>query len=1428
MVSFPCPTCSRTLELKEDQIGKRVRCPGCQKVVLVQLSAVSSPETITALTAGQILPEKKTEPPTSESATLPPRVLPPKVQEPQWPEDEGANELTSFLAPAQQPDELGRLGNYRILKILGHGGMGVVFLAEDTQLFRKVAIKAMLPDLAASASGRRRFLLEARAAAGLEHEHIVPIHDIGEDRGVPFFVMPFLHGEMLDNQLTRPEPWPVPAILKIGQQVAAALAFAHDHGLLHRDIKPANIWLEQRLSEGSSPPEAHEKGSPPGTEIHVRILDFGLARQVQAEEKDHLTKTGAILGTPGYMAPEQVNGEKPDGRTDLFSLGCVLYRLATGKAAFPGENMTGRLLAVLSLQPEPPARVNRNIPPALSDLILQLLAKQREERPANGQEVFQRLQAIEESLENETISQGVLGSAEDHPTPTLSQVQPSWKTRRWLNPRRILVATGLAVVLGGLLAGILVWRMDPWKQSIVESDDPTAKVALKKNGATLLDRPARKREEDLPPCAAENLKRESLSEATLAFLGQGDPKAAPPDLVAVLGDTRFRLSDIASFMAFSPDGKFLAIPDGIHIAIFEEASGRRVQYLQGHTNRVYALAYSPDGRLLASGSSDRTLRLWQTDSGKECLILPGFQDGCVKGLDFSPDNHWLAYVDTTRSIRLWDLASKKPGPVLAAPQAMVEGLSFNPDGRSLASLCADGAVRLWDVALGKLVATFPSSPSGWHQAVQFSKDGKMFARGGNNKLGLCNAQNGQVLWEKDIRGSFLAFHPDSRTLLSGDHYPPYATPVVKRWHLKDGEARGTITIKTKSDEYMIYALRPDGKALSGLGCNDRVVRFYSLEPSGPSESELGHAQQVDTVCFSPDGRFLASGSSDNTVRIWNLATGKQQHLLQGHTGPIGSVVFAPSSQVLASGSLDGTIILWDSNSGARICSIDNHCREPSQVAFSPDGQLVAAGTREGGVCFWLARTGEESRKLSGMHEGLVRCVKFSPDGRWLASGGADGKVVISELSTGKELHSFAHTAPVAALEFGPDQKIVVASYDGPESTVRLWNLANQEKVSFVGHADGVPGLAVRPDGKLLATGSLDGSVRLWELEGDHPRKLVLGSNCFGKKVGQVAFSGDGRYLATGNGNGLIYLFRLPPLKEKISAWMEARDSSPPPGLGQEEWLKRVKGLSGQNLAQAISDRFIELNPGIQSGIGYTLQGNTLVTVRTPPGATDISPLQACPSLKEAHLWGPNVSDLSILKGMSLTALDCAGNPISDLSPLEGMPLQRANFWTMKVQSLSPLKGMPLTFLNCGANPITDLSPLKGLPLNDLAFPWTQVKDLSPLKGMPLKFLDFHHTPVTSLAPLEGMSLNYLCCSDTKVADLSPLKGTLLRTLICHNTSITDFTPLQKMPLQELRCDFVPERDADILRSIKTLEKINEKPAQDFWKEVDEKFPPRKR
>jgi serine/threonine protein kinase len=433
MICFACPACGQTLKVRDEFAGKQGKCPRCKATAVVPPAGGPSRTEGSSRGAG------------AEAATLPP--VGPSLSGLSAatfsPDEDAPDErsLTDFLAPPQGPGEVGRLGSYRVLKVLGVGGMGVVYLAEDPALQRRVALKAMLPALAAGAAARQRFLREARAAAAVEHDHVVHIYQVGEDRGVPFLAMQFLEGESVAARLERAGRLPVREVLRIGREAAEGLAAAHVRGLIHRDVKPANLWLE-------------------GDRGRVKILDFGLARP--AGGGDRLTQQGAIIGTPAYMAPEQATGGAVDGRTDLFSLGVVLYRLCTGELPFKGADTVSTLVAVATQEPRPPKALRPDMPTALSRLVLQLLAKDPAERPASAAELGRELAKIDP---DPTAARDRLAELDEDSEPVAPR-RPSSATsgprRRSRGKRPVPQVVALVVVLGGLAAaGILLTLVLP-------------------------------------------------------------------------------------------------------------------------------------------------------------------------------------------------------------------------------------------------------------------------------------------------------------------------------------------------------------------------------------------------------------------------------------------------------------------------------------------------------------------------------------------------------------------------------------------------------------------------------------------------------------------------------------------------------------------------------------------------------------------------------------------------------------------------------------------------------------------------------------------------------------------------------------------------------------------------------------------------------
>jgi serine/threonine protein kinase len=379
-----------------------------------------------------------------------------------------------LLAAPVLPDEIGRLGPYRVLARIGVGGMGLVFRAEDPTLRRLVALKVMLPQFTADPMARARFLREARAAAAVEHDHIVPIFQVGEDRGVPYLAMPLLKGESLAARLKATGPLPLFHAVRIAREVAEGLAAAHAVGLIHRDVKPSNIWLEGDLRR-------------------VRILDFGLAQVVgpgKTESSRLLDQD--VVGTPAYMSPEQAGTEAIDGRSDLFSLGVVLYQMVSGRLPFKSGTAIVTLTSIATDPPLPPVELNPDLPPDLNSLILSLLAKRPEDRPTSAADVARRLADLEVELTAVPLPSMAdlpgdpfadLNHPETERLPKSRAAKPTG-VRRWTRLGWI-AGIGFLGALIGVRLGAFLLAPAPVGTLAVDSDDPNAQIVVKHEGAVV-------------------------------------------------------------------------------------------------------------------------------------------------------------------------------------------------------------------------------------------------------------------------------------------------------------------------------------------------------------------------------------------------------------------------------------------------------------------------------------------------------------------------------------------------------------------------------------------------------------------------------------------------------------------------------------------------------------------------------------------------------------------------------------------------------------------------------------------------------------------------------------------------------------------------------------------------------------------------------
>jgi hypothetical protein len=642
-----------------------------------------------------------------------------------------------FLEAPQGPDEIGRLGTYRVLRELGAGGMGVVFEAEDQHLQRRVALKVINTRLAGSAAARQGFLREARAVAALDHEHVVTVHQAGEAGGVVFLVMQLLKGETLEDCLSREGRLPAAAVVRIGRGVAEALAAAHAVGLAHGDIKPANLWLE----------------APRG---RVKVLDFGVVQALKSEAADLPRRTDrrVVTGTPAYMAPEQARGEAVDARADLFSLGCVLYRMSTGVVPFPGVSRQEVLRALERGQPEPPRKYNPALPRPLADLILRLLAKDPQDRPHSAQAVAEVLTALQQHLAH--------------------------KGRRAFFRWLALGAGAVAVIAGGLAllhrhqpgpppGGLVgeVQRFDGYIHEVFSlAFSPDGHRALAGPGLPVGGR-------DVGPAPEHDVRLYDL--------------VGGRELRRLRGQTSAVLA-----VAFAPDGRRGLTCDCTTFRVWDLETGERLRQFGTATAGFHSVAFSPDGSAALTGGEDHVLRLWDVASGQEAGSLEGHRE-FIWDVKFSPDGRrglsggggrWtdVGYLPgSDHDIRLWDLDCRRELRRFRVPSSVVDRVAFSPDGGRAASGGWDGLARLWDVERGKEVGCFEAH-SGTVTALTFTPNGRLLSGGSAGSLRLWDGATGTELrrWSAHPGGvRSLAVSPDGRQALSGGA----SDGTVRLWRL---------------------------------------------------------------------------------------------------------------------------------------------------------------------------------------------------------------------------------------------------------------------------------------------------------------------------------------------------------------------------------------------------------------------------------------------------------------------------------------------------------------------------------------------------------------------------------------------------------------------------------------------------------------------
>jgi len=1079
-------------------------CQGCQQTVAGLHADDTVVQSLRAAQSEQPLPAK-VEQLMEQLGQLQPRIQ--SAESVTQAASQSGSDVSSvgydFLLPPLGPDELGRLGSYRVLRELGSGGMGVVFLAEDPHLQRLVALKAMKPSLSGGSSAVQRFLREAQATAAIKHDHIVTIYQVGEDRGVPFLAMEFLEGEPLDQFLHRVSTLPVPEIVRLGKQVALGLAAAHKRGLIHRDIKPANIWLETKDEDSRA------KDDP--SSFRVKILDFGLARA--AGQNSQLTQQGAIVGTPAYMAPEQGRGETVDARCDLFSLGCVLYRMAAGVLPFKGNDTVSALLAVALHEPPPPSKLNPEVPAALSDLIMKLLTKDPAQRCQSALEVVEALTRLE-APPARTVPQPMDAAT----LPRTLGAQAPRSPRRWP-----LIAAGLFLLLGGalLLPQIILRITDP--------DGKKRDIELKPGSKFEIVQ-----KDDLPPVVAALQLDPALIPAAERFPWQ------PKELVAVLGEHQRHWSTVNN-LSFSHDGKTVASCSAADSEFYLwDADTARVRERMSVEAPPYQVLFSPTRNMLAACCRPDVL-LWNLDVSRVPKSL-GVRD--VNWAAFSPDGKLLACTDLEK-VFIFDLTGNEPKKCLDL-NVPARRLTFSPNGKLFACGLYRDTVLLWDVAGQEFKDRAPIKGDQSFGGMAFTPDSKsLVTRNTAATLrfwDLSGAEPREQLkadfnngWPDLDSPLFAPDSPDGKKLpLIGDGIwfldlsgpkPTISPPYIKEWLRDDGKIGAAV-----------YS--PDGKRLVTGDALNRV-RFWDVTGPAPVERQPLSFALGKHVRYADGGKLLAT-SDLRTVSLWDVSG--TQPRLRHVVRPKFSLWnyrfdISPDGKLLATAHQTGGI-LWDLAGDEAVDVAFLKIGTPSYLRFSPDGKTLAVNAqgnnKKTSVKFLdvTARPPAERRIVAlpienvGSHD-----CRFDADGGQLAT--LDGDTVRIWDVGGQEarlITSFKDGRTPGQIAFAKNGQMIATA----GNNAQLWDVRGATPTAHQFFDGLTRGQVFTLDSKTYIRAS-GREIEFWDiLSPEQLKRLAM----YGDKqkprlswklpgaVNSFDITPDGKYLAAANNNGTVYIYTL--------------------------------------------------------------------------------------------------------------------------------------------------------------------------------------------------------------------------------------------------------------------------------------------------------------
>ncbi|MFO0907528.1 MAG: protein kinase [Isosphaeraceae bacterium] len=1066
------------------------------------------------------------------------------------------------------------LGRFEIIRRLGGGGGGVVFLATDPVLKRKVALKVPRPEALLTPSLRERFLREAQSAARLNHPHLVPVYEGGAAGPVHYIASAYCEGTTLSAWLKGRTSLPNPkAAAELIANLADAIEHAHQNNVLHRDIKPSNILLVPRAA---GPSDSIPDLGGPLEDMYPLLTDFGLAR---VDDAPGPTRSGVILGTPLYMSPEQARARQSEvgPQSDVYSLGVVLYELLTKRPPFQGESDIEVLNKVIEREPVSTRTIRPEVPLDLDAICLMCLEKSPGARYRTAGELAEDLRRF----------------LNDAPT-VAHPISRARRTYRWAR-RNPLVAGLIALAflsLAGLWASSIVYfalaraanaeLQRSYDRERHFSNEMRVQKTLADQRGVLLERHLaanavragqRELQEGHPGRA-----QEALSELDhLSFTG-GDPRtfawqyvwqACRSESAWLIGhrdpiyalateprsglfasggrDGTVILWDLATsrprwvsnllthridVLHISPDGQAIVAGTGTwrepnELAVWETASGRLIARLTGATGSVEMAAFTQDLRMLIAGTRNepgktRRVVAWPLRPRETAPALAWSADSSCTARVW-PDGGLVATSAPDGTILLRDAVDGRVVQSLAAEPIEVGALAFAPTYRELHVARQDGQIETWDILRGERLATFPGRIEGV-TFLAVSPDGATLAAAQEEGiLGLLDLRSGRTrAWIGPVvaRRSQLAFSFDSRRFAALTSEGPAGL-----WNVADGSL-----IRAFGDSEArphTLAFTPTDDALA-LGSESPYLRLADLSGRRPPPQIAGHPREVWWLAFSPDGTILATGSDDKTIRLWNRESGELLKTLKWHTSTVACVTFSPDGKTLLTTDLAGRVVLWDVATGRRRARLKNSDSRVRVASYAPDGSLIATSGSDHVIRLWDAQSLRLQRELRG-HREPIRGLVFTPDSRTLISCSNDQTVRIWDLRSQNDPEVIIERDEVWGLAFAPDgTSFAVGTKAG---TVSHYDMTTRERLRELNaHGDGVACVAFSNDDHTLATGGIDGTVKVWDLLAGQ-ELLVLGRHA--EKINTLAFASDGGVLASGSHDGAVRLWhaagaRTPP------------------------------------------------------------------------------------------------------------------------------------------------------------------------------------------------------------------------------------------------------------------------------------------------------------